>query len=151
MQFRPPARGDIKALQQFALAFLLHEVSEVYLPDIAATIKENCYVSEAPIETCDWAELEAQHTSAILLGLELPELEPLMSHHLIKLVDQEMLYVERDQLLGPPPAPWRTEPHGWYASPVGTLAIDPWEPFKAQTRMFEQFSKFVAAYRKDGK
>ncbi len=90
---------------KFKLAFLLHEASEVYLPDIPSPIK--------PLLTIDigdkrvaWEDLEDQHAHAVFEHLGLLELLPLIYSPEVKQMDLEMLMTEKRDLAGPEPKPW---------------------------------------------
>lgn len=106
---------------RLALAFLLHEVDEVYLPDVPSPIKPFLKV-EVPKETLDlfgptptpktittqvtWSELCQQHAHAIFEKLGLLELLPLLDDPLIHDMDLRMLMTEKRDLMGPEPQPW---------------------------------------------
>src|SRR5690242_19513337 len=71
-------RGSRLIAPEFAGAFLLHELSEVYLPDVASPLKpslkiEETHVSDHGLLTTytPWAQLEKRHTRVILEALGL--------------------------------------------------------------------------------
>jgi hypothetical protein len=61
-------RGARSLPPAFALAFLLHEVSEVYLPDAPTPIKRRLVVS-TPGGSLSWELLEQRHAKAVLAAL----------------------------------------------------------------------------------
>ena len=112
-------------------AFLLHELSEVYLPDIAGPLKDSVFVRLPGDEGfTPWTHLERQHTHAILEALDLLYLEPLIYSPEVKRMDLEMLAWEKRDLMGPEPAPW-----GLPFGPASEETLIPWTESKA----FEQF------------
>jgi uncharacterized protein len=93
-----------------AIGFLLHELGEVYLPDIPAPLKPSLYVEVpwAPVKVT-WADLERVHEIAILSGLGMDRFYPAIHLPYVKAMDSAMLRWEARDLLGPPPAPWWEE------------------------------------------
>lgn len=93
---------------RLALAFLLHDSTETYLPDISSPLKPHVavipYGDTTP--TITWAELETQHLRAILKALDLLDLYPVITGPQVKNMDVRMLETERLQLLGPAPKDW---------------------------------------------
>jgi uncharacterized protein len=85
----------------FALPFLLHEVSEVFLPDIPSPIKPFVKARNVP-----WETLEAEHAEVIFVALGLHSLCPLIRSPEVKEMDLRMLALEKRELLGPEPKPW---------------------------------------------
>lgn len=96
----------------FAGAFLLHELSEVYLPDVPAPLKPHLIVEVAlaegstSVERVPWSELERRHTRTILEAWDLLSLEPLIYSREVRLMDLRMLVTEKRDLMGPEPEPW---------------------------------------------
>lgn len=98
----------------YAGAFLLHELSETYLPDIAGPLKPFVFVNVPDTDHGDgsgtklipWSELERQHTHVMLAALGLASLEPLIYSPEIKRMDLAMLAAEKRDLCGPEPEPW---------------------------------------------
>lgn len=96
----------------FKLAFLLHEVSEVYLPDIPSPLKSFVFVhipkrnGEPGTETISWAQLEAQHADAVFEALGLTSIRPLIDSPEVKAMDMQMLMTEKRDLASPEPEPW---------------------------------------------
>lgn len=134
----------------FAGAFLLHELSEVYLPDIASPLKPSLFVKvEAngklegnpfcyePLpdggQFVRWADLEHQHTSVILEALNLSSLEPLIYAPEIKAMDLAMLAAEKQNLFATEPEPWGLPP------PALCGLISPWPAYEAKRRFLESF------------
>lgn len=109
----------------YAGAFLLHELSEVYLPDIPSPIKPSLTV-EVEDGKISWSELEARHLATMLEALGLASLEPLIYSPEVRGMDLAMLLAEKRDLMGPEPEPWgidaqpaatgRIVPMGWKAA-----------------------------------
>ena len=94
-------RGELLLPPAFQLPFLLHELSEVALPDIPAPLKPMVFVRlDASGEMQSWAELETQHTHAILEGLNLLSIEPLIYSAEVKKMDLSMLAWEKETFMG---------------------------------------------------
>lgn len=107
---------------QFALAFHLHELSEVYLPDVPKPIKPILFVDvSAALEhyapddvmampdgraLVTWETLEAQHAWAMMAALGLSSVLPLLNSPEVKAMDGQMLAAEKKFLMGPEPMPW---------------------------------------------
>lgn len=94
----------------FKLAFLLHELSEVYLPDIAGPLKPFVYVQFDALDDTTrcitWEQLEREHTSVMLRALGLSSLEPLIYSPEVRTMDLRMLMTEKTGIHGPEPEPW---------------------------------------------
>lgn len=130
----------------FAGAFLLHELSEVYLPDIASPVKPFVFVlvdSIEPmsdgVERVPWSELERQHARVILDALGLSSLEPLIYSPEVKAMDLAMLAAEKRDLLGPEPEPWGLE-----IEPACTGTINPWTPEAAEQEFLNRYLELFA-------
>lgn len=123
----------------FAGAFLLHELSEVYLPDIAGPLKPSVRVQlEAGEEPVTWEELERRHTDAILSALNLTSLKPLIYSAEVKQMDLAMLAFEARELCGPAPEPWSLT-----VAPPAKLEetrLTVWAPDYAEQRFLQQFN-----------
>jgi hypothetical protein len=129
----------------YAGAFLLHELSEVYLPDIASPLKPFVYVerwasgSFGPDDVqvrVPWADLEREHTRVILDALGLASLEPLIYSPEVKAMDLAMLAAEKRELFGPEPAPWNLS-----AEPAPAKIFPVWEPYDAMDYFFQRFNE----------
>lgn len=128
-------RGSRQLPPAFAGAFLLHELSEVYLPDIASPLKPSVRVQN-PDPSKDpllWSELEIRHTSVILKALGLASLEPLIYSDEVRETDRRMLLTEKRDLCGPEPEPWGV-PGEPYA-----MCIAPWSPTLARDCFLARF------------
>jgi hypothetical protein len=92
----------------FALAFLIHEFSETYLPDIPKPLKSLVRVLTAGPEspTIAWEELESQHADVMCGALGLMHVRPLIDSPEVKEMDLAMLALEKRDLMGVEPAPW---------------------------------------------
>lgn len=137
-------RGSRLLPAAFAGAFLLHELSEVYLPDIAGPIKGSIYVGLAGEMTLkdalvSWEDLERHHTRTILTALGLASLEPLIYAPEIKAMDVAMLAAEKAHLCGAPPEPWM---EGITPADAGFYAGNPtWSPDSAEQAFLERFAE----------
>lgn len=126
-------RGSRLLPPVFAGAFLLHELSEVYLPDIASPLKPYLFVRREGA-TEPWAELERQHTRVILDALGLASIEPLIYSTEVKTMDLAMLAAEKAQLCGPEPEPW-----GLTVPAANVDLSDTWTPHEATIQFIGQF------------
>lgn len=117
----------------FALPFLLHEVSEVYLPDVPAPLKPFVWVTMPNGEPMMWKDLEALHADVILEALGLSSLRPLIDSPEVKKMDLAMLAAEKRDLLGPEPESW-----GLTVDAVATV-ISPLRPQVAAAAFSELF------------
>lgn len=120
-------RGARLMPKAFAGAFLLHELSEVYLPDVTAPLKPFVFV-EVPedsgaVRMVPWAKLEREHTVVMLRALGLSSLEPLIYSPEVRAMDLAMLAAEKRDLVGPEPEPW-----GLNVEPANTKIVSVWEP-----------------------
>lgn len=144
-------RGSRLLSPAFAGAFLLHELSEVYLPDIAGPLKPSLQVvlrryrrdgSTMVFErTCSWADLEREHTRVILQALGLSSIEPLIYSPEVKAMDLAMLAAEKRDLLGPPPEPWLEG-----VTPADPGEIVPWPPHVAAREFLARYAELFGAY-----
>ncbi len=118
----------------YAGAFLLHELSEVYLPDIASPLKPFVLV-QRPDRDAAWHELEREHTHVILDALGLASLEPLIYSPEVKVMDLAMLAAEKRDLFGPnEPEPW-----GLPVPPAEASVLPVWEPHVAMNMFLMRF------------
>jgi hypothetical protein len=111
-----------KKSADLAMAFMLHELGEVYLPDVPTPIKALLSV-HLGIELVPWGKLEELHAAVILKAIGLPEMLPVLDDPVIHDTDTRMLMTEKRDLLGPEPQPW-----GFTELPYPTKIIDIWEP-----------------------
>lgn len=124
-------RGARELPAAFAGAFLLHELSEVYLPDVQAPIKPALFVDlqrgdHPEVDRVPWAELERRHTRVMLEALGLSSIEPLIYSPEVRRMDLALLATEKRDLMGPEPEPWglTVEPlgHSVYEAPDDVVA-----------------------------
>lgn len=118
----------------FAGAFLLHELSEVYLPDIPAPLKPHVFVDHGEVAAVAWSDLEEQHTRTILKALGLSSIEPLIYCTEVRTVDLAMLAAEKQVLCGPEPEPWGL------TVPAAMTPIFAWEPAQAKREFLARFA-----------
>ncbi len=132
----------------FALPFLLHEVSEVYLPDIPGPMKHAIRVQISidvrvdgteVFEQITWAQLEDRHADAVLQALGLYSMRSLLDCPEVKEMDWAMLAAEKRDLCGPEPEDWHL-PH---SPPVGLKTIQPWPSHQAEEEFIWQFNQLV--------
>lgn len=126
------------------LAFLLHELSEVYLPDVSGPLKPFVRVAE-PGCGKSWTLLEAQHQAACLAGLGLPDgWAKGVSYSAVRDMDVRMLALEAVWLLPGDLIPaWDTVA----AKPSRRVGIREWPWRDAESRFlrsFEQLRREVA-------
>lgn len=117
----------------FALPFLLHEVSEAYLPDIAGPVKPSVRLADGRT----WAELEEQHARVILEALGLSSLLPLLSSPEVKKMDWQMLAAEALVLHSTPPDSWKL-PHE-----PAKVYLPLWAPNIAKREFLDAFKKLT--------
>lgn len=132
-------RGSQLLPAAFAGAFLLHELSEVYLPDIAGPLKPFVKVSVPKFggDFLNWEDLERQHTRTILEALGLLSIEPLIYSPEIKRMDWAMLAAEKRDLCGPEPEDWKLpEP-----PPPGVIINTVWSPDTAGHAFVTRFTE----------
>lgn len=105
--------GSYMIEPKFALAFLMHELDEVYLGDVITQVKRRLRVAipgadyDDPGE--DWYEICRRHEEAIFeaIGATLPaECAALLHSPEVKAMDLAMLAWEHRDLMGKPPHPW---------------------------------------------
>jgi hypothetical protein len=127
--------------EKYRLAFLMHETSEAYLPDIAGPLKPFVIVNVpwAVGVLCSWRELEARHEAAVLEALGLSHLRALIHDPVVKAMDLACLAWEQRDLMGPAPLPWETtEGH----VPPSTERIKPWPWRKAEREWLRAFGEY---------
>lgn len=131
-------RGSQLLPAAFAGAFLLHELSEVYLPDIAAPLKPFVFVERMnPANVpMPWSDLERQHTATILDALDLSSIEPLIYSPEVKRMDVAMLLAEKRDLMGPEPEPWNIP-----GEPACTGRIFPMTADEAEAQFLARFAE----------
>lgn len=119
----------------YALAFLLHDVNEAYLPDVAAPIKGSVWwcPEEGGRGFLPWTTLEERLSGVILTALGHASLIPLLRAKEIRDMDAAMCLAERDALLGEPPADW-----GISGEPAPT-EVEPWSPLEAEDRFLTRY------------
>lgn len=155
-------RGSRLLPAVFAGAFLLHELSEVYLPDVAGPLKPHVFVEVASLEpfrdfstlieamglqrrddgsaVIPWAMLERQHTHVMLGALKLSSIEPLIYSPEVKAMDLAMLAAEKRDLCGPPLAEWGIE----NVEPARVSMKYPLPPEQAEAEFIARFRELFA-------
>lgn len=134
-------RGALLLPAAYAGAFLLHELSEVYLPDIPAPVKPFLQTTSPTLPgVVTWEQLEAEHTRVILQALGLASLEPLIYSPEVRHMDLAMLAAEKRDLVGPEPEPW-----GLTVEPATTMRISPWPSYEAKANFVAQFNRLLGA------
>lgn len=132
-------RGSQLLSPAFAGAFLLHEISEVYLPDVPSPIKPFLRIGD-DIRCRTWYELERQHATVMLDALGLSSVLPLLDSPEVKRMDLAMLGAEASQLLAHTPE--------W----IGDLGVEPAPvrinaPWSSETAEGLFLSRFAALFR----
>lgn len=140
------------------LAFLLHEVSEVALPDVPSPIKPflsvqyvrteaNAHASQKVI-TKTWVELEDEHANVFFKALGLEELLPLLDSPEVKAMDRAMLHTEKRDLRSiqeTDPRVIEQERLRYSGEPVPGLKIDRcWTPVEAEQRFTQLYRELRA-------
>ncbi len=127
----------------FKLAFLLHEVSEVYLPDVPTPIKSFLSVDIGGLEglsdkcLVSWAKLEEIHADVIFAALGLRSIRPLIDAPEVRLMDLRMLMTEKRDMASPEPQPW-----GIDVEPLG-IQIRPWSATESERRFIESYYRLT--------
>jgi len=111
-----------RELVEVSLWGLLHEGDEVYLPDLAAPIKD--WPEFAPLR-----EIAAQHQAAVCLKYSLPLVPPPQ----VKRADLILLATEKRDVMGPSPLPWPELPEPLQEPLVA------WTPAEAEAEFLERF------------
>lgn len=124
--------------KQLAAAFLMHDVSEAFLPDVPTPLKHFLSVELDNNTSCNWSELESLHTLEILERFGLGALLPAIDSPLIHEMDLAMLQAERDFLHGPPPMPWGI------LTPRAAISLRCLAPLEAVAQWRSAFQKFCA-------
>jgi hypothetical protein len=128
-------RGSDLLPRAFAGAFLLHELSEVYLPDIASPVKPSlCVAMPDGVTALPWSDLEKIHTRVILESLGLSSIEPLIYSPEVKGMDLAMLAAEKRDFFPNEPEPWGLPP------PAACGEICPWSPEVAEGEFLRRFA-----------
>jgi hypothetical protein len=129
--------GSAQVPPPFRLPFLLHELGEVYLPDIPTPLKNSLFVLPGTGEGfIPWREIEQQHERAILKAIGLERLTDQIHSPEVRECDVRMLLTEKRDLLGPEPQPW-----GFKAEPYPFKIVDIWEPVWAEEQFNRAFSR----------
>lgn len=130
----------------YALAFLLHDVSETYLPDIASPLKSRVRWIDAGGLPVYWTGLEQAHQRVIFQALWHESLLPLLASKEVREMDIAMLLAERDAFLLKPPADWMIE-----GTPA-PVALKSWTPLQAEACFLDQYHRCTkASVEKDGR
>ena len=122
------------------LAFMLHELGEVYLPDISSPLKPHIIVNGVT-----WAELEHIHTLAFIEALGFPySILDVIYSKPVKSMDRSMLMAEAPVLLG------ELLPGWGYADVVpAPVSIQEWTPsFAAESWMYH-YKLLVEQYNRN--
>ncbi len=130
---------------RLALAFLLHEVDEVYLPDVPSPLKGFLSVASdtdgAP--GMSWHQLCAEHNAAIHIALKTPvEVLKYVGQPVVKDCDLRMLMTEKRDLMGPEPHPW-----GFEQQPYDFRIIDIWDPVWAEEQFDRAYQRLLVKAR----
>lgn len=123
-----------RAASDRELAFLLHELDEVFLPDIAGPLKPYVSLNGEP-----WAAISRKHKRACRKALGL---EPGVAEEGddTREIDARMLATERRDLMHPNDGPewaWLPEPYHW--------RIEPWSAAEAERMWLVRYRELRAA------
>jgi hypothetical protein len=136
-QIGGPARsGDYDREQLLLkLAFLLHELSEVYLPDVPAPIKPHLFVKvNNDGNEISWAALENLHAETMLKALGLEHIFSFLDHDAVHKMDRAMLVTEKRDLRGPDiePEVIAQENARYSGDPLQMRILRCWSPKEAE-------------------
>lgn len=131
---------------KFKLPFLLHEVSEVYLPDIPTPIKRmtSVLLPGCSETSMSWNDLEKQHADVIFNALGLSDIRALIDSDEVHEADLRMLMTEKRDLLGPEPAPWNIDVKPY------SFCISPWDWQTAEYQFNRTFAQLTWSMAKAG-
>lgn len=150
VQYAPPgvwgklARDEIFKIRCRQLAFLLHEVSEVYLPDVPAPIKGHLFVSGFSTDgegAGPWEALERQHADVVFDALGLKEIRPLIDSDEVHTIDRRMLLTEKRDLMGEGPGKHNDSLSKKYEGlePLNIRIDSCWRPEEAASRFHQMY------------
>lgn len=150
VQFLGEALAQRHALMSPALAMatLLHDAAEAYLPDVARPIKDRFVIGDEDpesIECVDFAEVEAVLLRAIFEGLGFDPAWIRATRPTVKYADETLLASEARDLMGPPPAPWCKLP------PPIREQIVAWRWELAERQFREMFERLSVGIRRDAR
>lgn len=129
--FREQGRADL------ALAFLLHDVGEAFLPDIPAPLKPHVQVGGE-----SWEALERQHREVILSAIGAPwGIEVLIDTREVRRMDAALALRERDVLLPNCARPWALD---FQAEPAEVTLDRAPSPSRAALEWKQLFHALVA-------
>jgi|HubBroStandDraft_1064217.scaffolds.fasta_scaffold347435_1 hypothetical protein len=134
-------RGSRLIAPSYRLAFLLHEVDEVYLDDIRRPIKPHLALTGLMLNelTISWSVLAGRHEQTILVALGHASLCPLVASPEVKAMDNAMLAWEARDLMGPSPEPWE----GAVEPPPGVEILTPWPWQQAEREWLDLYAALV--------
>lgn len=131
------ASADMRPLRlEQAAAFLMHDVSEAFLPDVPSPIKPFLFVEKGELEQASWVALEAEHVRVICERLGLAALGHVIDTESIHEMDLALLQAERAVLHRTPPMPWSVK-----ARPADVL-IACLTPETARGAWLDRFQKY---------
>ncbi len=128
--------GSDQILGPFKAAFLLHEVSECYLPDIASPLKPLLSVDLPNGKQVNWEDLEEQHAKVIFEALGHSSLLPLIYSSEVKRMDLQMLMTEKRDFMGPEPEAWNID-----ATPLDITLGEIWSPARAKQEFITRYER----------
>jgi uncharacterized protein len=119
------------------LAFMLHELGEVYLPDIASPLKPHILVNGMT-----WTELEHIHTLEFIKALGLPySILDVIYSRPVKNMDRSMLMAEAPVVLGELLPGW-----GYAGVIPASIPIQEWTPSFAASSWMYNYKVLVEQY-----
>lgn len=122
----------------FALAALLHDAAEAYLPDVASPIKASVFVVVGG-KVASFAEAESEVLRTIFEGLGIPQEYPAVHSPEVKRADLVMLSTEARDLMAPPSASWNL------TQPPCIEEIIPWTSEASEVAFLKRFQCLVEA------
>jgi hypothetical protein len=136
--------GSWRIAGPFKLAFLLHELDEVFLPDIHGPLKPRVSVDTGS-EYVTWQELGQEHIRSALSNLNLVSLEPLLRSPEVKTMDLQMLHLEKTHYMKPVDWEWNF-PEGFRPYEGDRLMdVQPWPWQQAEQHVIRAYNTLVAA------
>jgi len=140
--------GSWRIAGPFKLAFLLHELDEVFLPDIHGPLKGRLFVSidsgHVVGRPMTWQELGAEHEYCALEALGLSSLHPVIKSPEVKTMDWQMLWIEKMNFMKPVDWEW-SFPKGFepYRGDMGPMDVQPWDWREAERSFIRTYETLV--------
>jgi hypothetical protein len=136
--------GSWRIAGPFKLAFLLHELDEVFLPDIHGPLKPLVAISLGDYYE-QWRNIGLTQILRALSDLKLESLRPLLTSPEVKAMDWQMLHLEKTHYMKPVDWEWNF-PEGFQPYRGDRLMdVQPWPWQQAEQYFIRAYNTLVAA------